>query len=461
MPNSLAYIMLLLWPLVVVALFRRLPAERAVIWSLLGGYLLLPPVAAIDLPAIPPLDKATIPALAIYAMVRLGLGRPVPLMPESWAGRLLLGLFVLAPFGTVLTNAEAIPIGSPQLIRVLPGLTLYDAVSIIVNQGFVILTFAVARSLLASAAALRELLVALMLGGLVYTLPMLVEIRLSPQLNNWVYGFFQHSFAQTMRQGGFRPMVFLAHGLWVAFFVMTAFLAVLGLWRSAAPQQQGRYLLAAGWLLVVLVLAKSAGALIFALAMALPVMFAPPRWLLRGALAMGVLALAYPLLRAAGWFPADQLVELAARYSADRAQSLGFRFDNEGVLLQHALHKPWFGWGGYERNLLHTPWDGQVMTITDGRWIIVLGIHGWAGFIAEFGLLVLPLVLLWRRGAVVAGPVVATLAGIHGLNLIDMLPNATLTPLTWLIAGALLGHAEGRHHVEQSAALPSGQRTII
>ena len=47
---------------------------------------------------------------------------------------------------------------------------------------------------------------------------MLVEVRLSPQINTWIYGFFQHDFIQMMRYGGFRPIVFLPHGLWVAFF---------------------------------------------------------------------------------------------------------------------------------------------------------------------------------------------------------------------------------------------------
>jgi hypothetical protein len=27
-------------------------------------------------------------------------------------------------------------------------------------------------------------------------------------------------------------------------------------------------------------------------------------------------------------------------------------------------------------------------------------------------------------------------------NVVDLLPNATLTPLTWLLSGALLGYAE-------------------
>ena len=42
MPNGLAYLMLLLWPMVCLMLFRKLKFERALIWSILGGYLLLP-----------------------------------------------------------------------------------------------------------------------------------------------------------------------------------------------------------------------------------------------------------------------------------------------------------------------------------------------------------------------------------------------------------------------------------
>ena len=39
--------MLFAWPLVAVALFQRLSADRALIWTILGGYLLLPPLAAV------------------------------------------------------------------------------------------------------------------------------------------------------------------------------------------------------------------------------------------------------------------------------------------------------------------------------------------------------------------------------------------------------------------------------
>ena len=52
MGNSFAVIMILTWPLVAALLFSRLPPLNAIIWTLLGGYLVLPPVVAIDLPLI-------------------------------------------------------------------------------------------------------------------------------------------------------------------------------------------------------------------------------------------------------------------------------------------------------------------------------------------------------------------------------------------------------------------------
>jgi hypothetical protein len=48
--NTFAYVALLAWPLVCMGLFVALPVEAAAIWSLFGGYLLLPSGFQIDLP---------------------------------------------------------------------------------------------------------------------------------------------------------------------------------------------------------------------------------------------------------------------------------------------------------------------------------------------------------------------------------------------------------------------------
>ena len=62
--NTFAYVALLAWPFVCMGLFVALPVEAAAIWSLFGGYLLLPSGFQIDLPLLPPLDKTSVPAVS-------------------------------------------------------------------------------------------------------------------------------------------------------------------------------------------------------------------------------------------------------------------------------------------------------------------------------------------------------------------------------------------------------------
>ena len=57
-----------------------------------------------------------------------------------------------------------------------------------------------------------ELLKAFPVAALFYSLPMLLEVRISPQLHRWVYGYFPHSFVQQVRYGGYRPVSFLSTG---------------------------------------------------------------------------------------------------------------------------------------------------------------------------------------------------------------------------------------------------------
>ncbi|MCC6305025.1 MAG: hypothetical protein IT545_07490 [Rhodobacteraceae bacterium] len=471
MPNALAYLALMAWPLVVAGLFLRLPVPRALVWSILGGYLLLPPVAAFNLPGVPALDKVSIPNLAalVATVVALRAGRLAaaarrharpPVMgavrtpaeepaaalaealrppPAIW---LLLALFLASPLATVLTNTDPALYADGPAVHAIPGLRLYDSVSVIVQQGILLVPFFLARRLLASAAALGDLVRALALAGLALSLPMLLEIRLSPQLNVWVYGFFQHDFLQMMRGGGFRPIVFLEHALWVAFFAMTAVLAALALAREAAAEARPAWIAAALWLAAVLVLSRTLGPLVLLVALAPAVVLAPRRWQHRLAAAMAAVAVLYPLLRGAGLIPTEAIVARIAEFAPDRAHSLAFRFENEDLLLDRAALRPWFGWGSWGRNHLYDPATGRMLTVSDGRWIIVMGVFGWLGYLAEFGLLALPLVWLGlRHGAAAAAPA-GVLALILGANMIDLLPNASLIPFTWLVAGALTGHAE-------------------
>jgi len=459
MPNLLAFLALAGWPLISLLLFRKLETGRAVIWSLLLAYLFLPPPpAAFDFPLMPALSKQTLPPVVAFVLVFIMRRGELRFFPRSNVVRILMLVFMLSPFATVLTNAEPVFFGRVGL----PALRLLEAVALMVQQAMLLLPFVLAHNFLARREDQRDLLVALVGTGLVYSLLMLIEIRLSPQLNIWIYGYFQHVFEQTVRFGGFRPIVFLYHGLWVAFFALMVVVAAAALFRGSTGRMKSFSFGVMGYMWVVLLLCKSMAALLYSLALLPLVLFAGRVLQFRVAALLALLALAYPAMKGFDLVPSDWLVEQAASFDQDRAGSLKFRFDNEEILLERAALKPVFGWGSWGRNHILDPVSGRILTVTDGRWIITIGVFGWVGFIAEFGLLAWPLLVLANRsrelqeqGAVSLwlGP----LALLLGFNLIDLLPNATITTLTFLVSGMALGYVERHmpHKQKQQRALRS------
>ncbi len=456
--NTFALIALLAWPGVVALLFHLLPVQRALIWSILGAYMALPQLSAINLPLVPPLNKESIPNLAAFLACMMALGRMPQLMPAGWVGRLLLVLFVVSPAVTVLTNLEPVRFGvdsfgalrliDPNGLETwgLPGLRIYDSASALAQQMFLMLPFFLARELLRDEAAIREILLALVVAGAIYALPMLWEVRVSPQLHTQLYGFFQHDFAQAIRDGGFRPFVFMPHGLWVAFFAFMVAMAAAVRLREAPPRSGAWRMLALGMAGGLVLICKSMGAIVFTLVFVPVALVFRARAQLLLSLVIVVLVIAYPLLRGSGLIPTEALVEQVAQISDERAESLQYRFTNEDRVLAHVEAKPLFGWGGWGRFMVYDPASGRSQTVVDGSWIITIGHYGWLGYIAMFGLLALPVIALWieaRRGGAAPVPLaVSTLALILAVNMLDMLPNATLIPLTWLIAGALTGYVE-------------------
>lgn len=443
MPNALATLVLATWPLVTVFLFLKLPPGRAVIATILVGYLFLPePPAGFDFPLIPPLDKHTIPALSALVMWVWLYGPKGGFLPRSGPVVILFLIFVFSPIFTTLMNMTPVYWGEFMI----QGMGLKDAPALIIKQVLLVLPFLMARRFLSTAEDQRDLLFAFMIGGLVYSIPMLIEIRLSPLLNLWIYGYFQHDFIQTIRFGGFRPMVFLYHGIWAAFFLLMAIVSAFALWKTRQIKSNWKLLVCALYLTGVLVLSKSLGAWIFAAALIPTIVLIGSRWQMRLAVCIASFAIAYPALKGIDVVPQDRLLEVIANFDEDRAQSLGFRFGNEDLLLERAQERPLFGWGNFDRNQVLDPATGEVITVTDGRWVILIGQFGWLGFIAEFGLLILPVLLLWRdthyRTPDSYSPLIVPLSLMLAVNVFDMLPNATLTPLTWLMAGALTGYAE-------------------
>lgn len=443
-PNGFAYLALIAWPFISLALFRTQPVGRALIASILIAYLFLPPgPTGFDLPLIPDLDKETIPSLTAFAICFFMYGRKMRFLPGPTPAKILVALFVFSPIATAMTNGEGVTFGNFYI----QGLGIKDGLSMVASKMAALMPFILAMNFLNRETDQRDILIALVIAGLAYSLPMLLEVRLSPQLNTWIYGFFQHSFGQMMREGGFRPIVFLYHGLWVAFFCFTSIVAALTLYRSEKRHNKPalKYLIAGLYLFVVLVLCKSLGSLLYAIFLTPLLLFFSPRTQFRVATLITIVALLYPVLKGNQIIPERALIEQAYEINPSRAASLNFRLIHEAILLERASMKPILGWGSFGRPLIHNS-DGQILTIPDGRWVITIGALGWVGYVAEFGLLAFPILLILFKGrqypTLYRSSLTSGLSLIVAVNMFDMLPNATLTPLTWLMAGSLLGYMQ-------------------
>lgn len=442
MPNTVAYAALLIWPFVTFAIFAYMKPERAVVWSLLAGYLLLPVKTSFDFPGVPAIDKTSIANLSTFVAAMIYTGGRSAKLPREWCLSLLLAAYLLSPMLTVFSNRDPLFFGDV----VLPGLTAYDAFSEVAYKAIAIIPFILGYNILRTAGGQYEFLKALAISALSYSLLMLVEIRLSPQLHTWIYGFFPHSFGQQVRGDGFRPVVFLGHGLVVAIYTSMAIVAMSYLARSRIALFGVSSWIWLAYLFFVLVLCKSLAALIFAIISAVMILFSTPRSMRIICVLSALIVLGYPALRGANLVPVQAVSDVVAQYSEERAESFQTRIDNENQLLSRSGQRPWFGWGGYGRNRVFDADTGKDLSITDGAWIIVVGIDGWLGYVAVFGILCLPVIVsknvrfgkVRPRDAVVLALIV---------NLLDLLPNSSLSPLTWLMAGAVVPFVESRRLV--------------
>lgn len=437
MSHMMAQAALLAWPIIALGLYLSMSAARATIWTLLAGYLILPIAVGFDFPGVPSLDKSSIPSLAALVLAPLMARSGEFRWPRSMSVNLLMLLFVLVPFGTAMTNAEPITIGTVTL----PGLGFREGLAQAASSAIQVVPFLLGAALLANVASHRYLLVAFFISGLFYSIPILLEIRLSPFFQQRVYGVGDVGyFLQQMRFGGFRSMVFLGHGLLVSTFIAMALIAAIGLWRMRERTFALPVALFIPYLAIVLVLNKSVGAVALVLLIAPLIVFLRPRRFVTIAFGVALVIAAYPMVRGAEILPLQGMVQTIEQISPERAQSLKTRVDNEDMLLHRAMLKPWFGWGSYGRNrvLVVTSWGATTdISVTDGTWILAVGISGWLGYIACFGLLTYPFWRAFRIRRAGLPMATVTLVAMHLLNLLDLIPNSSLRPVTWLVAGAL------------------------
>ncbi|MCQ0969708.1 hypothetical protein MLD63_04610 [Paracoccus sp. TK19116] len=482
-----------------IVLFRRLPLPVALVWSILAPYLILPEGLSVDFPVLPGFDKHSIPSLCALVLVlaagRRGIkGRGDRRLAEAQnesghpdgkrqvrRGRsrpsvfftFLTALAIAAPIPTNLLNGDFLLIGG----RFIQGTGFKDMYGVVILTALSVVPFLLARRHLGRAEDQVMLMKALVAACLVYSLLMLFEVRMSPQLHRILYGYHAHSFAQHVRGGHYRPMVFLEHGLRVGIFVAMAALSCATMWRIAqkarakghgtrsagtergADTVQSRpsrvrrhetqtserppsyWALRLTWLTAVLVLSRNLGATMILVLLLPAVLLLGVRLQIMIAAVFAALILIYPMARGSGIVPTDRILSFAASIDEDRGRSLEFRLMNEDMLLARANEKPLFGWSGWGRSRVYDPETGDDISTTDGSWVILIGTSGWVGYLATFGLLTAPVLMMFRRRKV-ADQAAAGLTLILTANLLDLVPNSSLTPITWLIAGSLAGRVE-------------------
>ncbi|HOS94114.1 MAG TPA: hypothetical protein PLQ54_12420, partial [Armatimonadota bacterium] len=342
-----AYAALLLFAPMAAILFSLLRPHQAAAIAMFGAMLFLPERVGFDLPGLPPIDKRSLPPLVV--LIALLLTAPRRLAPAQLLRRSdwFMVVLVLGAFATAYGNSDPVPCG-PRRIR---GIGNWDALS--EASGVVlgiVAPYLVGRVQIRSSRELRDFATILVGASLVYLPLIYFELRMSPQLHNMVYGFTQHSFLQTIRFGGYRPMVFMSHGLTLAMFSFAGFVVAWALTRRGTRVFGTLSVPIALVLSVTHVLLKSTGAILYAL-VALPLLFFVRR---RTGLIVATLlcavVLTYPSTRAAGTFPTTWLVQQAQTLSYDRAGSLDFRFQNEDLLLEKARQRFWLGWSGWGRS---------------------------------------------------------------------------------------------------------------
>jgi hypothetical protein len=310
--------------------------------------------------------------------------------------------------------------------------------------------YLIARVYLGGADGCRTAIVALALGGIVYIPFCLFEIRLSPVLHYKVFGFQQHSFLQTIRLGGYRPMVFMQHGLAVGIFMASATVALFWLWWSRLwptlhlPDWLRNW--PGLWLAVLAgttLLCKSFGALALGIGAAVALVAGDRFRISLAVWALLAVPPAYVLTRTTGSVPAQRIVELiGGQVNAERTESFEYRVINEDKFMAAMGNNVLFGMGGGGR--AHPKDHIGRPIIADGLWIIQYFNAGAAGLAALIGYFLLPVLrfLLLCPGPTWSHPQVApaaVAAVISAILMIDCLLNSMLNPFLVMLPAVLNG----------------------
>jgi hypothetical protein len=465
-PNAFAWLALYGWPFVVLGVYgaRRSTGRlaRTTAWMLILPVMFLP--SLLELP-FAGLNKHRIAFLSTAVALELFHRRGL-LSRGRWHHFPLIVLIALGlgAIQTIRTNGNSLTFGP----LVLPGLGWRDA-AWMAYGAFVdlYLPFRIGQRVFKTEGDLRDLLAVLSICALIYAPLCLFELRFSPQLHTSVYGYFPTQFIQSRRGSGFRPVVFMNHGLSVAMFLFSGLCAATALHKARVITRPTPIVHA--FIDGALVLAgRSLGSIIYSLLAVLLQLLTSTKTVARVALVLACIALAYPLMRLSGVIPTQEIGNFFGRISEERRDSLVFRFTNEDQLLARAMEKPAFGWGGWARNRVYA-WEGypgeqwawaRDSSVTDGQWVLVLGVSGFVGFAGLFTTLLFPVFRFARnhsRLPQTSQVLLGSLTLLVALFTIDLLPNAQSDFLPLVYAGAVFTLSDRLQRARVARATTPGE----
>ena len=431
-----AQLTMLAWLPIVFYLFKIYAPRQAVIVSFIGGLLFLPEKAGFRLPLIPDYQGMVATCYGIVLAILVYDFERIKEFKLAWIDLPML-IWCICPVFSSISN----------------DLGVYDGVNEAITQSVTWgLPYFLGRFYLNNLDAQRELALNIIKGGLLYVPLCLYESRMSPQIHKIFYGYYPHlsGIAQAYRLGGYRPMVFMEHGLMVGMWMMIVALIAFWLWQSKTLSIIWRIPLSK-WLIAIIftfVLCRSMSAYGYFF-YGLIILFSA-KWLhTRLFLCLLIAGIIYYLYASVtGHFNSEPIVSFVGNViNPERSQSLEYRFENEALLAEHARDKLLFGWGGWGRNRIYEEnWHGIIedIAITDSLWILAFGINGLVGLISLITSLILPAIRFcfvypvktWLDSKVAPA---AVLAVVLILFVLDCLLNDMFNPVFPLISGGLSG----------------------
>ena len=420
-------VVILAWIPVVVLFFSVWPAPRALIVGYVVGMLALP-AAAIPLEGFWDIDGLRATNIGVF------LGMLFFRMRDLRAYRfhpadLWLTLFCVLPLWTSMSN----------------GLGAYDGLSEVGRHALdYLVPFVLGRVALGSEKVLDDAGRFVVGAAGIYAVLAVWEWRMSPQIHNTLYGFFQNiNFVLHHRWGFFRPIVCFPKALSLGiFFAWTSVLAV-ALYKA---RRLSRVVMVPPQVLVGLPIAGLFVCLSFGpwasfllgSAMVMAGRTRGRRWIV-----------ALPILAAVIWMGGritglltdrqiGTITNAVAFFNQDRGQSFEYRVNAETLVIDHAKERLWLGWGAWDRGRVTDENDADVAL--DGLWVILLGTNGVLGLGAFFLWWCWPIVD-WVRVSRHATFEPATIGFVIGASIfvIFFLFNAFLNPVLILVMGGITG----------------------